>query len=109
MITIASLILVIVGAINWFSVGVFDFNIVNWIFPGDAYIGARIVYAIVGIAGLWLLIYLIFNKFNPRRINAVECKDKKDMKHENPQIDESIIEESDIVPTEEIKEKKNDN
>ena len=32
MITVISLILIIVGAINWLSVGIFDFNIVNWIF-----------------------------------------------------------------------------
>lgn len=72
MITVLALILVIIGVFNWFSVGVFDFNFINWIFTPAGYIGARIVYGIVGIAGLWLLIYLIFNKFNGRRINAPE-------------------------------------
>ena len=47
MITVASMILVIIGAINWLSVGIFDFNIVNWIFQGNAYVGARIIYSIV--------------------------------------------------------------
>lgn len=79
MITILCLILVIIGAINWFSVGVFDFNIIDWIFPGNAYIGARIVYGIVGIAALWLLVYLIYNRFNAKRIHAVECDMRKKM------------------------------
>lgn len=72
MITVISLLLVIIGAFNWFSVGVFDFNFINWIFTPEAYLGARIVYGIVGVCGLWLLIYLIYNKFCGRRINAPE-------------------------------------
>lgn len=74
MITIIAMILVVIGAFNWFSVGVFDFNVVNWIFSWSegAYIGARIIYGIVGIAGLWLLFYLAYNKFSSRAINAPE-------------------------------------
>lgn len=72
MITVIALVLVIIGAFNWFSVGVFNFNFINWIFAGNAYLGARILYGIVGVAGLMLLIYLIYNKFNGRRINAPE-------------------------------------
>lgn len=83
MITIISLILVIIGAINWFSVGVFDFNIVNWIFTPSAYVGARVVYALVGIAGLWLIIWLIYNKFKPTSVNAVECMMMKKHKQED--------------------------
>ena len=76
MITIIALILVAIGAINWLAVGIFDFNIVNWIFTPSAYVGARVVYAIVGIAGIWLLAYLIYNRFSPKRIHAIE-----DMEH----------------------------
>lgn len=82
MITVISLILVIIGAINWFSVGVFDFNIIDWIFAGDMYIGARIIYGIVGIAALWLFIYLIYNKFSGRRIGAMETRMRKNMMHD---------------------------
>ncbi len=49
-----ALILVIIGAINWGLVGVFDFNLVEMIF-GDMTIIARIVYALVGISGLWAI------------------------------------------------------
>jgi len=46
------LTLVIVGAINWGLVGIFDFNLVSGIF-GDGTIWTRIVYALVGLAGLY--------------------------------------------------------
>ena len=72
MITVLALILMIVGALNRMSVGIFDFNFINWIFTPQAYIGARVLYAIVGLAGIWTVVYLIYNKFSPRRINAIE-------------------------------------
>lgn len=72
MITIICMLLVVIGAINWFSVGVFGFNFVNWIWTPQAYIGAQVTYAIVGLAGVWLIGYLIYNKFSPKRIKAVE-------------------------------------
>ncbi len=76
MFTIISMILVIIGAINWFAVGVFDYNIIDAIFTAEAYIGARIVYGLVGVAAVWLLIYLIVNKFSPSRINAPDAMKK---------------------------------
>lgn len=72
MFTILCMILVVIGAFNWFSVGVFDFNFINAIFPGSYYIGARVIYGIVGVAALWLLFYLAYNKFSARAINAPE-------------------------------------
>lgn len=47
-----ALILIIIGAINWGLIGLFRFNLVELIF-GDMTILARIIYALVGIAGLW--------------------------------------------------------
>lgn len=72
MITIIALILVTIGALNWLSVGIFNFNVINWMFTPSAYVGARIIYALVGIAGVWLIAYLIYNKFSPKRIHAME-------------------------------------
>lgn len=72
MITVIALILVIIGSINWLSVGIFDFNIVNWMFSTTSYVGARVIYGIVGVAGLWALFYLIYNRFSAKRINAPE-------------------------------------
>ncbi len=45
------LVFVIIGAINWGLVGLFDFNLVSYLF-GEKSLLERIVYVIVGISGL---------------------------------------------------------
>lgn len=47
-----ALVLIIIGAINWGLIGIFKFNLVEMIF-GDMTMLARIIYSLVGIAGLW--------------------------------------------------------
>lgn len=47
-----ALILIIIGAINWGLIGIFNFNLVAAIF-GDMTLISRIVYGLVGISGLW--------------------------------------------------------
>lgn len=47
-----ALVLIIIGAINWGLIGFFNFDLVATIF-GDMSIISRIVYALVGISGLW--------------------------------------------------------
>ena len=47
-----ALILVLIGAINWGLIGFFDFDLVRTIF-GDMTLGSRIVYALVGVSGLY--------------------------------------------------------
>lgn len=56
-----ALILVIIGAINWGLVGFFNFNLVDTIF-GVMSVVSRIIYALVGIAGLWSIKLLFDNK-----------------------------------------------
>ena len=55
------LLLTIIGAINWGLIGIFDFNLVDTIF-GTGAILSRIIYFLVGIAGL-INIYLLFYDF----------------------------------------------
>lgn len=50
-----SLALVIVGALNWGSIGLFKFDIVAWIFGGQTSIASRIVYTLVALAGIWCI------------------------------------------------------
>ena len=50
-----SLILVIIGAINWGSIGLFKFDIVGWIFGGQDAIVSRVIYVIVGLCALWCI------------------------------------------------------
>ena len=47
-----ALILTVIGAINWGSIGIFGFDLVSWIF-GDASALSRIIFTLVGLAGLW--------------------------------------------------------
>ncbi len=49
---ITSLTLVIIGALNWLLVGLFQFDLVAWIFGGQDALLSRIIYILVGIAGL---------------------------------------------------------
>ena len=56
------LILVILGAINWGSVGIFQFDIVAWIFGGADALLARIIYTVIALAGIWCISLL----FRPR-------------------------------------------
>ena len=50
-----ALILVIIGALNWGSVGLFSFDCVAFLFGGQIGTAARIIYSLVGIAGLWCI------------------------------------------------------
>ena len=53
---ILSSLLVIVGALNWGLYGMFDFNLVGWIFMGSRSVGAIIAYVIITLAAIWLII-----------------------------------------------------
>ncbi len=50
-----ALILVIIGALNWGSIGIFSFDIVAWAFGGPTAAVSRIVYTLVAIAGIWCI------------------------------------------------------
>ena len=59
-----ALTLAIIGALNWGSIGLFRFDLVAWIFGGQDAVFSRIVYGLVGLAGLWC-ITLLFRKNRP--------------------------------------------
>ena len=50
-----SLILVVIGAINWGAIGLFQFDLVAWLFGGQSAIISRIDYTLVALAGIWCL------------------------------------------------------
>jgi uncharacterized membrane protein YuzA (DUF378 family) len=52
------MILVIIGAINWGLIGFFQFDLVAAIFGGQDAVVSRIIYALVGLAGLWCIVLL---------------------------------------------------
>lgn len=49
------LILLIIGGLNWGSIGLFQFDIVAWLFGGQDAILSRIVYTLVALAGIWCI------------------------------------------------------
>ena len=61
MVSKISLILVIIGALNWLMIGIFGYDIVGAIFGGQMAVVSRIVFTIVGLAGLWC-ITLLFSR-----------------------------------------------
>jgi uncharacterized membrane protein YuzA (DUF378 family) len=50
-----ALTLAIIGALNWGGIGIFGFDTVAWIFGGQGSIGARIIYTLVALAGIWCI------------------------------------------------------
>ena len=67
-------ILVFVGALNWGLVGLFDFNLVSWIF-GNWPVVERIVYVLVGLAGIMMLFICACKKCD---LGGSCCKDGKE-------------------------------
>ena len=63
-----SLVLVIIGAINWALIDIFQFDLVAYLFGGQAAVVSRIVYTLVGAAGLWCISLL----FRRRPLRAAE-------------------------------------
>jgi uncharacterized membrane protein YuzA (DUF378 family) len=57
-VNIVTLLLVIVGAVNWGLVGLFQFDLVAALFGGQQAALSRIVYSLVGLAGLYQLVPL---------------------------------------------------
>ena len=54
-----ALILTVIGALNWGSIGIFNFDLVAWICGGPMTALSRVIYTIVALAGIWC-ITLIF-------------------------------------------------
>jgi len=54
-----SLILVIIGALNWLLVGLFRYDLVAALFGGADMLISRIIYVAVGLGGLWCISLLV--------------------------------------------------
>lgn len=63
-----ALILVIIGALNWGSIGLLSFDLVAWIAGGQGALLARIIYTLVALAGIWCISLL----FRPRESHSYE-------------------------------------
>ncbi|MBQ2603572.1 MAG: DUF378 domain-containing protein [Acutalibacteraceae bacterium] len=54
-----ALTLLIIGGINWGSIGIFQFDLVAWIFGGQTSILSRIIYTLVGLCAVWCISLLL--------------------------------------------------
>lgn len=64
-----ALILVIIGALNWGAVGLFGFDLVAFLCGGQMAALSRVIYSLVGIAGLWC-VSLLFRERSPGEATA---------------------------------------
>jgi len=78
---IISYILVLLGAVNWGLYGMFDFNLVGWIFQGPRSVGSIIVYVIITLAAVWLIISPIISGSGLRL--AVKDREEREKVVEN--------------------------
>ena len=66
-----ALILIVVGALNWGLIGIFQFDLVASVFGGMSGVVSRIIYTLVGLAGIWG-ITMLFRKRNRAGIASGE-------------------------------------
>ena len=57
-----SLILLIIGGLNWGSVGIFQFDLVAWLCGGQTGIVSRIIYTLVALSAIWCISLLFREK-----------------------------------------------
>lgn len=62
MLALISFILVIIGCVNWFSIGILQFDFVAGIFGSQSNIFSRLIYTLVGIAAIIMLFNFVTNK-----------------------------------------------
>ena len=58
------LALSIIGSINWGLVGLFQFDLVAWIFGGSDALLSRVIYTVIALAGIWCISLLFRKRFN---------------------------------------------
>jgi len=70
-----ALIITIIGALNWGSIGLFKFDIVAWIGGGSQEsLVSRIIYTVVALAGIWCVTLLFRTRDKFREIGEGDYK-----------------------------------
>jgi hypothetical protein len=72
-----SYILVLLGAVNWGLYGIFNFNLVGWMFMGPRSAGSIIIYILITLAAIWLIISPILSGNGLRLKNKPQEEEHK--------------------------------
>ena len=86
MLSLISFILVSIGCINWFTIGILQFDFVAGIFGSQSNIFSRLIYTLVGIASIIMIVNFVTNKgkfvvsFKKADKEYEEFKEMKDSK-----------------------------
>ena len=64
-----ALLLAIIGGINWGLVGIFELDLVAWMFGGAASVVSRLIYILVALSAVWCISFL-FRDRSPARLEA---------------------------------------
>ncbi|HCA56067.1 MAG: DUF378 domain-containing protein [Acutalibacteraceae bacterium] len=59
-----ALILLIIGGLNWGSIGIFQFDLVAWIGGGQTGVISRIIYTLVALSALWCISLLFRDRIS---------------------------------------------
>jgi len=65
-----ALVIAIIGALNWGSIGLFGIDLVAALFGGQTAVLSRIIYAVVGLSGLWCITLLFKEKIPVNHASA---------------------------------------
>lgn len=65
-----ALILSIVGALNWGTIGLFQFDMVAFIFGGQDNIISRVIYSVIALAGIWCITLLFRDREEIPRVTS---------------------------------------
>jgi len=109
MIALISFIAVIVGAINWFCIGLLQFDFVAGLFGSQSSIFSRLIYIVVGIGALVLLFNLIENKgkikFNFKKKNTSTQRSEEKATTFYPRPQYSSVESGKDIDSEQLRKK----
>ena len=73
-----ALVIVIIGAVNWLLVGIFQFDLVAFLFGNLSWL-SRIIYTLVGLCGLYLISF--FGRIGNSASIRMSCAERKFAKH----------------------------
>ena len=113
MLGLFAFIILIIGAINWFFIGLLQYDFVAGLFGSQASIFSRIVYVAVGISSFIILAILIKNKgkvvFNLSKIKQKLAKRKKEKEQEKAMQNAKIQPATSMESSSEFKNESNQN